>query len=56
MPTASRISTLAPSNVPMVKALFMANFTLPVPDALAVEICSEDLQRISRWLLDIKVR
>ena len=38
-----RISTLAPSSVPMVSAPFSANFILPVPDASmpAVEICSE---------------
>ena len=42
-PTASRISTLAPSSVPMVNAPFIANFMLPVPDASlpAVEICSD---------------
>ena len=42
-PTASRISTLAPSSVPMVSAPFIANFMLPVPEASlpAVEICSE---------------
>ena len=42
-PTRSRISTLAPSSVPMVSAPFSANFILPVPDASmpAVEICSE---------------
>lgn len=42
-PTASRISTLAPSSVPMVKAPFSASFMLPVPDASipAVEICSD---------------
>ena len=41
-PTASRISTLAPSSVPTVNAPFMASFMLPVPDASepAVEICS----------------
>ena len=41
-PTASRISILAPSSVPMVRAPFMANFMLPVPEASlpAVEICS----------------
>jgi len=41
-PTSSRISTLAPSRVPMVIAPFIANFMLPVPDASlpAVEICS----------------
>ena len=34
---------LAPSSVPMVRAPFMENFMLPVPDASlpAVEICSE---------------
>jgi len=32
-PTASRISTLAPSSVPIVSAPFMANFMLPVPEA-----------------------
>jgi hypothetical protein len=43
LPTSSRISTLAPSRVPMVRAPFMANFMLPVPEASlpAVEICSE---------------
>ena len=42
-PTASRISMLAPSSVPMVSAPFMANFMLPVPEASlpAVEICSQ---------------
>jgi hypothetical protein len=42
-PTCSRISTLAPSSVPMVSAPFNANFMLPVPDASmpAVEICSD---------------
>jgi hypothetical protein len=42
-PTCSRISTLAPSSVPMVGAPFSANFMLPVPDASlpAVEICSD---------------
>ena len=42
-PTSSRISTLAPSSVPMVIAPFSANFMLPVPLASipAVEICSE---------------
>ena len=42
-PTASMISTLAPSSVPMVSAPFSANFMLPVPEASvpAVEICSE---------------
>ena len=42
-PTQSRISTLAPSSVPMVSAPFNANFMLPVPDASmpAVEICSD---------------
>ena len=42
-PTCSRISTLAPSSVPMVIAPFSANFMLPVPRASipAVEICSE---------------
>ena len=46
-PTASRISTLAPSSVPIVSAPFIANFMLPVPEASlpAVEICSEDPQR-----------
>ena len=42
-PTSSRISTLAPSMVPMVSAPFSANFMLPVPEASvpAVEICSD---------------
>ena len=42
-PTRSRISTLAPSSVPMVSAPFSANFMLPVPEASmpAVEICSD---------------
>ena len=42
-PTRSRISTLAPSRVPMVRAPFSASFMLPVPEASipAVEICSE---------------
>ena len=42
-PTSSRISTLAPSRVPMVSAPFSAAFMLPVPEASvpAVEICSE---------------
>jgi hypothetical protein len=42
-PTASRISMLAPSSVPIVSAPFMANFMLPVPEASmpAVEICSD---------------
>ena len=42
-PTASRISMLAPSSVPMVSAPLSANFMLPVPEASmpAVEICSE---------------
>jgi hypothetical protein len=42
-PTCSRISTLAPSSVPIVNAPFSANFMLPVPDASmpAVEICSD---------------
>ena len=42
-PTASRISTLAPSMVPRVMAPFIMNFMLPVPEASfdAVEICSE---------------
>ena len=42
-PTRSRISTLAPSSVPMVSAPFKASFMFPVPDASipAVEICSE---------------
>ena len=44
-PTSSRISTLAPSRVPMVSAPFNENFMLPVPDASmpAVEICSDKL-------------
>jgi hypothetical protein len=42
-PTASRISTLAPSSVPMVSAPFIESFMLPVPEASfpAVEICSD---------------
>ena len=42
-PMASRISTLAPSSVPMVRAPFIDSFMLPVPEASlpAVEICSE---------------
>ncbi|CKU33211.1 Uncharacterised protein [Mycobacterium tuberculosis] len=42
-PTFSRISTLAPSSVPMVSAPLSANFMLPVPEASvpAVEICSD---------------
>ena len=42
-PTASWISQLAPSMVPMVTAPFIMNFMLPVPLASlpAVEICSE---------------
>ena len=42
-PTSSRISTLAPSSVPMVSAPLSASFILPVPLASlpAVEICSE---------------
>ena len=42
-PTASRISTLAPSSVPTVSAPFIESFMLPVPEASipAVEICSE---------------
>ena len=42
-PTASRISTFAPSRVPIVSAPFIANFMLPVPEASlpAVEICSD---------------
>jgi hypothetical protein len=42
-PTASRISILAPSSVPMVNAPLSASFMLPVPEASmpAVEICSE---------------
>ena len=41
-PTFSRISTLAPSSVPMVSAPLSANFMFPVPEASvpAVEICS----------------
>ena len=41
-PTSSRISTLAPSRVPMVRAPLRAAFMLPVPEASlpAVEICS----------------
>ena len=43
LPTASQISTFAPSIVPMVRAPFIMNFMLPVPDASlpAMEICSE---------------
>ena len=42
-PTASRISMLAPSSVPIVNAPFSASFMLPVPEASvpAVEICSD---------------
>ena len=42
-PTSSRISTLAPSSVPMVSAPLSVNFMLPVPEASlpAVEICSD---------------
>jgi hypothetical protein len=42
-PTSSRISTFAPSSVPIVSAPFRVNFMLPVPDASlpAVEICSD---------------
>ena len=42
-PTASRISTLAPSRVPRVMAPFIMNFMFPVPEAslLAVDICSD---------------
>ena len=42
-PTCSRISTLAPSSVPMVSAPFIWNFMLPVPEASlpASEICSD---------------
>ena len=42
-PTWSRISILAPSSVPMVRAPFSASFMLPVPEASmpAVEICSD---------------
>ncbi len=42
-PTASRISMLAPSSVPMVSAPFRASFMLPVPEASvpAVDICSD---------------
>ncbi|CSI86871.1 Uncharacterised protein [Vibrio cholerae] len=42
-PTSSRISTFAPSIVPMVSAPLSAIFMLPVPDASlpAVEICSD---------------
>ncbi len=42
-PTSCRISTFAPSRVPIVRAPFSASFMLPVPDASvpAVEICSD---------------
>ena len=42
-PTSRRISMLAPSIVPIVRAPFSANFMFPVPDASvpAVEICSD---------------
>ena len=42
-PTKSRISTLAPSSVPTVRAPLSAIFMLPVPEASmpAVEICSD---------------
>jgi len=41
-PTTRWISTLAPSSVPMVRAPFIVNFMLPVPEAslLVVETCS----------------
>ena len=46
-PTSSRISTFAPSSVPMVSAPLSENFMLPVPLASfpAVEICSASRQR-----------
>jgi hypothetical protein len=42
-PTSSRISTFAPSSVPIVNAPLSANFMLPVPEASlpASEICSD---------------
>ena len=42
-PTSCRISTLAPSRVPMVRAPFRPNFMFPVPEASvpASEICSD---------------
>ena len=42
-PTASLISMLAPSSVPIVSAPFSDSFMLPVPEASmpAVEICSD---------------
>jgi hypothetical protein len=42
-PTSSRISTLAPSSVPIVSAPFIVSFMLPVPEASlpASEICTE---------------
>ncbi|SKV05086.1 Uncharacterised protein [Mycobacteroides abscessus subsp. abscessus] len=42
-PASSRISTLAPSSVPMVSAPLSMNFMFPVPEASlpAVEICSD---------------
>ena len=52
-PTRSRISRLAPSNVPIVSAPFSASFMLPVPDASmpAVEICSE---RSAAGMIDLR--
>ena len=43
LPTASAISTFAPSSVPTVSAPFIMNFMLPVPLASlpASDICSE---------------
>ena len=45
IPASSAISTLAPSNVPIVRAPLHINFMFPVPEASvpAVEICSERL-------------
>ena len=42
-PTSRKISTFAPSSVPMVGAPLIMNFMFPVPDASipAVEICSD---------------
>ncbi len=45
---------LAPSSVPMVRAPFMQNFMLPVPDASlpAVDICSDkSAAGYTRWPL-----
>ena len=58
-PTASRISMLAPSSVPMVSAPLSASFMFPVPDASwpAVEICSDrSAAGIMIWPPDAVVR